>query len=178
MTAHAPSRSRPHLAALMLVFLVPISLSCSQGSPSPSDTPAPTDAELDTSQHFGGLTLQVDAPFSTASLEIGPDGAASYQASSPQTGIESVTESGTIPEDDLARLVDEVQDAGFFSLDDAYPYEAGVSYEDGSTYAIQVTVGSRTQRVTCYESECPAAFNQVLDAIREIWPGDILEVGV
>jgi len=71
-----------------------------------------------------------------------------------------------------------VRDAEFFSLEASYPYQSGVSYEDGSAYAIQVSIGGETKEVTCYESECPTRFERVMDAIREIWGEKILEVGV
>jgi hypothetical protein len=109
---------------------------------------------------------------------IEPDGATTYEASSPETGIDQITDHGRIPSDELLRLVETVQDADFFSLDDACPYQQGVSYEDGSTYTIQVTIEGWTKCVTCYQSECPSGFNQVIRAIREVWAGDILEVGV
>jgi hypothetical protein len=70
------------------------------------------------------------------------------------------------------------QDARFFSLEASYPYREGISYEDGSTYLIQVTIGGETKQVTCYKPECPERFNRVMDAIRNIWAGEILEVGV
>lgn len=141
-------------------------------SPAPETTPTPTYPS------FGGARFEVRAPFSTATVEIRPNGTVHYEASSPGTGIEKETGSKKASEDDIVRLVEAVRDADFFSLETSYPYQTGVSYEDGSTYSIQVSMGEETKEVTCYESECPASFDRVMDAIREIWGQEILEVGV
>jgi hypothetical protein len=129
-------------------------------------------------QRFGGATFEVEAPFSTAVVEIEPDGTVRYEASSPETGIEQETGSKEVDDEGISRLMEAVRDAGFFSLEASYPYQSGVSYEDGSTYAIQVRIGGETKEVTCYESECPARFERVMNAIREMWGEEILEVGV
>ena len=130
------------------------------------------------SESFGGAELSVEAPFSTATVQIGPDGVVRYEAASPETGIDRQTGSEKVEPGALSRLLEAIQDAEFFSLQPSYPYQSGISYEDGSTYTIVVSVGGQEKEVTCYESECPGRFNQVMNAIREIWGRQILEVGV
>jgi hypothetical protein len=128
--------------------------------------------------NFGGAKFEVMATFSTAVLEITPDGNMLYEASSPETGIDRQTKSKKLNSSDISYLIKVIQDAKFFSLEESYPYQEGISYEDGSTYSIQVTIGGETKKVTCYESEIPERFNQVMNAIRTIWAEEILEVGV
>jgi hypothetical protein len=144
----------------------------------PASSPAPGTTPTSTLHHFGGARLEVEAPFSTATVKIEPDGTVRYEASSPETGIEEETGAKEVGDEGISRLMEAVRDAAFFSLEASYPYQSGVSYEDGSTYSIQVHVGGETKEVTCYESECPTRFERVMDAIREIWGEEILEVGV
>jgi hypothetical protein len=127
---------------------------------------------------FGGARFQVDAPFSTAVLEISPDGQAMYQASSPETGIDEERRTRALSETALVGLMDVVREVDFFALGRSYPYQSGVSYEDGSVYTIHVSLDGETHEVSCYEPECPPAFDRVMEMIREMWGEEILEVGV
>jgi hypothetical protein len=166
------------MAALAAVWLLTVSLSCSS-EPSPSTaTTTPVRATTGSPPTFEGARLEVKAPFSTATLDIESDGTIRYEASSPDTGIDGQTASKEVSDDEIARLVTTVRETDFFSLEPSYPYQEGVSYEDGSTYTVEVTIEGETKRVTCYESECPEPFSRVLHAIRDIWDEEVLEVGV
>lgn len=162
-------------AIIVLLLVTTISFSCTSNTIENSDKSAIEDP---TSKIFGGARFVVEAPFSSAVLEIEPNGSAIYEASSPDTGIDRQTKSKKLDGDDISNLVEAVLDANFLSLDESYPYKEGISYEDGSTYIIEVTIGGETKKVTSYQSECPDGFNQVMDAIREVWEEEILEVGV
>ncbi|MFO7741785.1 MAG: hypothetical protein R6X31_05655 [Anaerolineae bacterium] len=165
-------------SALVIALLLIGSLSCSSDPSGDGRAGTSGDSNTQSPESFGGAKFEVRAPFSTATVDIKPDGTVLYEASSPRTGIDRQTESKKASSDDVFRLMEAVQDADFFSLKASYPYQTGASYEDGSTYSIQVSIGGETKEVTCYESECPASFGLVMDAIREIWGAEILEVGV
>jgi len=175
MRLHRPNSvfSAPALALLLIG-----SLSCSGAPSGDSSMGTPRDSGSQSSESFGGAKFKVEAPFSTAVVEIRRDGTVRYEASSSDTGIEKETGSKMVGDDDLSRLMEVIRDAEFFSLAASYPYQEGVSYEDGSTYSIRVSIEEEKKEVTCYEPECPARFDRVMGVIREIWGEEILEVGV
>ena len=134
-----------------------------------------------TSKRFGGATLEIQAPFSTAVLEIRPDGAVLYEARSRGMSAgeerDKQTKSKQVGEDDISALVSAIEESNFCTLKESYPKQAS-SRTDGSTYSIEVKIGRKKRKVICYESECPDAFNRVMEVMKEIWAEEMIERGV
>lgn len=112
------------------------------------------------------IKLIVDAPFSTETVLIGNSG---------KTGSKKISQ------ENINSLVKVIEDNNFYSLDDVYPFrETGdpPSPSDGSSYSIEIIMNGTSKNVSCYSSECPDEFRNVMNKIKELWGKKISEVGV
>lgn len=129
------------------------------------------------------VVLEVDAPFSTATLTIRENGSVSYVAK--QSGRAEVQESGTVTADQLNILAKMAQEIDFLNMN-GHPAKHDDPL-DGSTYAISISILPQgdprladpgIHSVSCYEGNCERNFLKLKDKIIELWGKDILEVGI
>jgi len=119
------------------------------------------------------VRLEVKAPFSTATITIDGQGQIDYIASSPDTGIYRLTDSGSIALDQYRELIDLINDNNYFALEDKYIEE---KLADATSYIITVKKGYQTKSVVCYGT-CPDQIWTIINKIKELWGKEILEVG-
>ena len=110
--------------------------------------------------------LEVIAPDHYTDLSIDNAGA---MGMSRNAGLQLTTASRDMPESRLIALKDLAGSGGFFGLESSYVDD---SVDGGTTYMLTITLGNRSNRVTCYEI-CPDDALTIRSRILEYW-GDEL----
>lgn len=132
------------------------------------------------------ITLEINAPFSTAELTIYEDGSALYTAKQRgQQEAQTSHETGTFTKEQIVELFDLIERNTFFSLADRPKNQDDP--EDGSTYTISVItlpadspelVDTTVYTVSCYQFSCEQKFLLIKNFIIQSYGKEILEVGV
>jgi len=137
------------------------------------------------------VTLTVVAPFSSATIFVKnyrnePNPQAIYTASSPDTGIEKQTQSKAISSFQFNELTDLIKEYDFWSLNEVY-MEKGLMDVTNTTISVKsipqecvstpALCDAAVYTVSCSGS-CPKEITEIIDKIKELWDGEILEVGV
>lgn len=126
-------------------------------------------------EEISEIRLDVDAPFSNATIIIDQQGIINYEAKGGiRTDIGTQKNSGKISKEQYGELVRLIIDNGFFSFKDSYVEEYLM---DATTYTIAVKRDSQTKSVSCYGT-CPEKVVEIRKKIEELWGKEILEVGV
>jgi len=138
------------------------------------------------------VTLEVNAPFSTAKLTIFKDGSALYLEnqngqSEKRTIYEEVNVATSVRQ--MGRFVGLVKESNFFSLKNRP--KRPTDPENGSTYTITIKllpsdspelVDAVVHTVSCYQFNCEQKFlniqNEIRAYLKSYWGKEILEVGV
>lgn len=130
------------------------------------------------------VKLEVEAPFSTATLTVQGTGLVTHSAQ--QSNQDEVVDAGSFTKDQMDELVELVKDISFFTMKDHLMDLDDPQYKtDGSTYTITVTrilgpteLGNPTHSVSCYEFNCDPDFLELKDTIIRFWGKNVLEIGV
>ncbi len=122
------------------------------------------------------VSLSIVNPFSKVSIIINNSREIKYEAQDyTKPEIEIVTDSIKILEKDYLDLVEFISGKDFFSLKDQY-IEQGLM--DATFYTIRVQKDDEIKAVSCYGQPCPEEVLEIIEKIKELWPNQILEIGV
>jgi len=138
------------------------------------------------------VTLEVNAPFSTAKLTIFKDGSALYlENQNGQSEKRIIYEEVNVVTSvrQMGRFAELVKESNFFSLKDRP--KRPTDPENGSTYTITIKllpsdsselVDAVVHTVNCYQFNCEQKFlniqNEIRAYLKSYWGKEILEVGV
>ncbi|MFH1545481.1 MAG: hypothetical protein ABIE23_05370 [archaeon] len=129
-------------------------------------------------QKYFEVKLEVDAPFSTATLIFDQEGNITYEADAPKMGIGKQVGTAKITSKQFQELSKLINENNFFSFSERYEEE---DLMDAIYYAITVKYTqegeSKSHKVMCY-GECPREVVEIRNKLKELWGGEILEVGV
>ena len=158
----------------------------------PSNSDQPVAPSPSAEEKILEITLEVNAPFSTAKLTIFEDGNAIYsEKMTGQPEQRGIYEEVDIKTRDLQmkKFVGLVEKNNFFSMEDK-PKRPGDPV-DGSTYTVTVKirpagppelVAAAVHAVSCYQSSCEPGFLEIQNEMRayfkSYWKKEVLEVGV
>lgn len=136
--------------------------------------PPPTDSKIKIFE----VRLDVGAPFSDATLVFDAEGNITYEADAPKMGIEKKVGTAKITLKQFQELTELIKENDFFSFNERYEEE---DLMDETTYTITVKYSqegeSKTHKVSCY-GECPKEVVEIRNKLKELWGGEILEIGV
>lgn len=133
------------------------------------------------------VSLEINAPFSTAMLVVNRSGGVQYTAQdrSLQTN-RSVSERGMFSEPQMIILDSLIDSKGFYSLENR-PQDSDDPL-DGSTFTISAILSppegsaeledAESYQVSCYEFACEEHFIKIKDFITESYGKELLEIGV
>ena len=139
--------------------------------------------ETSIEQHIVDVKLEINAPFSTASILIVRNGDLIYVAESQKTSIEQL-ETKKISFEEFEELSDLINNNNFLSFDSEYIDE---NLMDATTYVLTVRsfpasydpalADPGVYSVKCY-GDCPREIVEIINRIKQLWGQQILEVGV